>query len=629
MADAGSLFERALRFHQQGRFADAVAAYRDALRRDPKHAAAQNNLGMALQRLGNHDGALRCFEQVAALQPNDARVHINLASAAMQAGRPGLAVDHLATAYRLAPNDFGTRERLVALVGHVVPTGAAPNVEAALDALASDPAVDPGRLVPAVLARLKAAEPVVRALTRITETGRPFRGEPSADLIAALSRPAFLTLLGATIIADDDIETVLTALRSAWLEQAFAMDESPTPDLMAAVALQTHATEWAYDETEAEQEHLEELERRLDAPDARWGAEGGPSLALLAYALYRPLARFAGDARLRRAAVRADGELVRRHVLEPEAEAALAERLPVLTRVTGDVSERVRHQYEVSPYPRWRRLPRRAARPIGDVLAEALDDPSLATDLGRTAPHVLIAGCGTGRHACATATRFAGAKVLAVDLSRASLAYAARQGEALGIGNLTFGQADILELRQLAERFDVVESSGVLHHMADPESGWRVLRDLLKPRGLMRIALYSVRGRAGVDAARQLVAQQHLEPTPDGLREARALIRAQPADAPARAFAASADFFSLSGCRDMLFHAHEDRFTLPRITAALTMLDLEFLGFELPDPRIRTLYRERFPADSRTRDLGNWERLEADNPSLFAAMYQFWCRART
>src|SRR5262249_7675615 len=40
---------------------------------------------------------------------------------------------------------------------------------------------------------------------------------------------------------------------------------------------------------------------------------------------------------------------------------------------------------------------------------------------------VLIAGCGTGQHAIETAWLFAGARLLTIDLSRTSLAYAARK----------------------------------------------------------------------------------------------------------------------------------------------------------------------------------------------------------
>ena len=48
---------------------------------------------------------------------------------------------------------------------------------------------------------------------------------------------------------------------------------------------------------------------------------------------------------------------------------------------------------------------------------------------------VLIAGCGTGQHSIESAMRFEKAKVLAVDLSLSSLAYAKRKTNELNIKN--------------------------------------------------------------------------------------------------------------------------------------------------------------------------------------------------
>ena len=59
---------------------------------------------------------------------------------------------------------------------------------------------------------------------------------------------------------------------------------------------------------------------------------------------------------------------------------------------------------------------------------------------------VLIAGCGTGQHAIETGRRFAGASVLAVDLSLTSLSYAFRKTRELGLQNIAYAQADILKL---------------------------------------------------------------------------------------------------------------------------------------------------------------------------------------
>jgi 2-polyprenyl-3-methyl-5-hydroxy-6-metoxy-1,4-benzoquinol methylase len=51
----------------------------------------------------------------------------------------------------------------------------------------------------------------------------------------------------------------------------------------------------------------------------------------------------------------------------------------------------------------------------------------------------------------------------------------------LGLENIEFAQADILELGSLGRSFDIIESVGVLHHLHDPLEGWRVLLALRGP----------------------------------------------------------------------------------------------------------------------------------------------------
>ena len=48
----------------------------------------------------------------------------------------------------------------------------------------------------------------------------------------------------------------------------------------------------------------------------------------------------------------------------------------------------------------------------------------------------------------------------------------------------------------------------------------------------------------------------------------------------------SIDFYSLSTCRDLLYHVQEIRFDLTEIELMLEKLHLEFLGFEIPEPSI-------------------------------------------
>src|SRR5205085_12512775 len=135
---------------------------------------------------------------------------------------------------------------------------------------------------------------------------------------------------------------------------------------------------------------------------------------------------------------------------------------------------------------------------------------------------------------------------------------------ALGLHTIDYAQADIMRLGALRRQFDLIESAGVLHHLADPYAGWRVLLSLLRSGGLMRIGLYSEIARRGVVAARALVAQAGYGSTPEEIRRFR-LELMQRDDEIARSILEFRDFYSMSECRDLVFHTQEHRVTLPAI----------------------------------------------------------------
>ena len=232
---------------------------------------------------------------------------------------------------------------------------------------------------------------------------------------------------------------------------------------------------------------------------------------------------------------------------------------------------------------------------------------------------VLIAGCGTGQQSIVTARRFAGASVLAVDLSLASLCYAKRMSRAFGANNVEYAQADVLELASIGRTFDVIETSGVLHHLADPIEGWRVLLSMLRPGGFMHVGLYSKTARGQIRSARAYLAGKGAVPTPSDIRRWRQELLST----PMKSVANYADYFSISECRDLLFHVQEHNLTIPDIDAFLRAHNLQFIGFELA-PGIVASYRLRFPEDRSLADLASWHAFETENPATFASMYQFW-----
>jgi SAM-dependent methyltransferase len=236
---------------------------------------------------------------------------------------------------------------------------------------------------------------------------------------------------------------------------------------------------------------------------------------------------------------------------------------------------------------------------------------------------VLIAGCGTGKHAADVASRFQAARILAVDVSAASLGYAARALK--GTKNVAFAQADIMALGDFERRFDHIESVGVLHHLADPLAGWRILTGLLKPGGSMRVGFYSRRGRSRIAAARAALRAAGFDGLSDAdLRAARAHALAAPAGDPARLAAEEMDFYAASGARDFLFHANEVEYAPGELAEMAETLGLRVLGLELTDPEAARRYRAAYPDDPAMADLRRWDAVEGDAPDTFRHMCQFW-----
>ncbi|CAN5510107.1 hypothetical protein BH10PSE11_BH10PSE11_40940 [soil metagenome] len=240
--------------------------------------------------------------------------------------------------------------------------------------------------------------------------------------------------------------------------------------------------------------------------------------------------------------------------------------------------------------------------------------------LGNRALDVLVAGCGTGQHAIQRAQQLQSANVLAIDLSLSSLSYAIRKTKELGVSNLRYAQADILALGD-DKIFDVIDSSGVLHHLNDPLTGWRRLAGLVRSGGLMHIGLYSATARRDVNAARAYLAQQGRTYSVTEVRRLRAEFASRAPGDSLHNITGFSDFFSMSECRDLLFHVQEHQFSIPEIADFVRENGFTFLGFETP---ARTSYLQRFPDDRAATDLANWTVFEAENPSTFAAMYQFW-----
>jgi len=578
-ASISELMLQANRLNQHGQTARAQGVCNQILAREPAHVNALNLLGLILQASGRHKLAAKTLRSAIAADPLNPACHYNLASSLQALGRQDEAALHFKQAIA-----FG--------------------------------------------ARLKSTEdlilqnPTIAACVHLIEEKWPLPVK-SEELFArhslqSIADDLFLRCALETVpLLLAPLEKLLTLIRSVLLHQAIAAPAAADDvivRLFCALARQCFINEYVFAQGDDETAQASRL-RELLIDKIGEGAEISP-LLLAAVGAYFPLHGLPRASLLMgRDWPTVAADLVRQQIGEPLAEAADRDSIVSLTAIEDRVSLQVMQQYEENPYPRW------TVNPIVPIRGQS----AVAPDDNRPARDILIAGCGSGQHAIDVAVINPEARIVAIDISLPSLAYARRKTREAGLRNVEYARADILQLGTLARSFDHIEAVGVLHHLAEPERGWRVLLSLLRPRGEMRVGLYSEAGRAGVVDMRAFIAERGYRPTAEDIRKCRQdILRDADQDRWRRATEA-ADFYTVSGCRDLLFHVMEYRFTIARIKAFLTEQNLVFLGFDI-NPRVIEQFQKRFPDSAALTDLDKWQAFEADNPQTFRRMYVFGVR---
>ncbi len=664
---------------QAGRLDEALADLNEALAIKPDFPAALNNRGQVRRAMGHARAALDDYDSALAVLPDDATLHNNRGNALWDMEQLDEALDAYASALTVRPGyaealcnqgqvqlELGRREDAIAslrqavaagpehsdswlaLGNALVAGGALGEAQGCYQKAASRPALENLALLLLAQGDARAALQVIKPLLAAPDQGQI--GKIFADCIAGLdggdtdlrglletalnapwARPGDLVRAAARFLLDPPSpnDPLLQALLCAAPNVDLALErfltrarhellagELDNVEFAAALARQCFINDYVFACGVDEQQQAHSLRDALAA-----GEKLAP-LQLLALASYFPLGEVPGcEALLQQAWPEALQTVLTQQIAEPADERRLKATIPRLTNITAPVSQLVQAQYEAHPYPRWVRLaPVVPARSVGAYLRRKFPLSAFDRRASLQKEDILVAGCGTGQHSAATAAKFPAAQVLAVDLSRASLAYAMRMS--CHLDNLEHAQADLTQLDG-ERRFDAIESVGVLHHLADPLAGWTKLQALLQPGGFMMVGLYSETARRGLAQARAFIKEQGFAETSDGIRQCRQQMKAEEHAGHFAAILASPDFFSTSSCRDLLFHVQEQSFTLDQVAEFLDKHALNFLGFEL-DGALLQAYRLRFPNDPAATNLKQWQLFEKENPGTFAAMYQFW-----
>jgi tetratricopeptide (TPR) repeat protein/SAM-dependent methyltransferase len=628
----GALLNSSRLLQKMAQLEKAVATSQRALDLEPDNDMAQFWLGVSLHGLGRLSEAETSYRRVLALKPDYPDAKANLALVLQSKGRIQEALPLLFEVVANAPTDKRLRRILADALRRVGFNNAGESERSILLSLCLDDNISMLCLNTAIIEMTKNSEGF-----RILQNSARRDEDPFISIVPAvaafLREPLLLAGLPRMPIPDAAMEEVLTHMRRCILVRSRAVsglaaaDPNVPAEFICAMARQCSYSGYAFFADETELQRVAKLREALqNALQERMASPRTLESSLVVAALYDSLHTLKGCERLLEYPMTEWSEAFRPLVVEQignrKREREIVMQLASITAIDDEISRAVRAQYEENPYPRWTTVESPNIETI-EKLSSRLRPLEKVRVRPRPVP-MLIAGCGTGHHPIQVARTYPDAEILAVDLSLASLAYAARMTERLGISNITYRQADILKLGNLDRRFSVVESVGVLHHLDDPMAGWRILVDLLESDGLMKIALYSEKARSSVRAARKFARSRDFPLTPEGIRDCRHAIMGLPDDHPAKDVMTFTDFFTLDECRDLIMHVQEHQFTLPRIADCLDQLGLQFLGLECSRVT-RDRFREMFPGSGAETKLEAWNQLEETYPETFKSMYTFWC----
>ena len=607
-------------FQGLAEYQKAKSCYEKAIEINPNYIDAHNNLGVIFQRLAEYQKAKSCYEKAIEINPNYPNAHYNLGAVFQELGEYLKALKCFDRALQIDPNDTELLNNLTNSFRFIKIDNTIKNY---LD------------LKKLFIFLFKSKNIYHKHInnninTFLFETKNYNQKETILNLKTPfleneiiknfLNEELLQLVLQKSLLSDVFLENLITKIRS---ELLLTLNSNKDYfNFIISLAEQCWLNEFIYIQSDKEINFVKKLKKKIENDKEINEFE----IAILA--CYTPLnsSKIIINKLLNYKSENIlFNDLIAVQINEPLKEIELSRLIKSFGTIDDSVSKKVREQYEENPYPRWRYTYKIKQKFFLKWIDSEIKPNKIIYNNYFDNPNVLIAGCGTGNHTI-SATKYKNANITSVDLSLASLSYAKRKTDELGFKNIEYLQTDILQLKKLNKKFDIIESSGVLHHMKDPVAGLEILVDILEPHGFLKIGLYSEIARASVVTAREFIKKNNFSNSVEDIKTCRQLLINKKNDQLLQAAVSSIDFYSTSSLRDLLFHVQEHQFTLPEISKILKDLNLEFLGFIHANPLVKKKYSNYFPNDKKNTSLDNWHEFEKRNPETFYNMYQFWIK---
>ena len=630
-----------------GKLQEAELSIRKAIELKPDSAETHLNLGNILKNLGKLQDAVLTYRKAIELKRDFAEAHLNLGNILKDLGKSQDAVLSYRKAIEIKPNYALANYNLGNILNDLG------KLQEALDSYLKAIDIDPelSNVYPKITRFLKDSEPSQFSKLKLKyilnlllerndiphkELFNAFKFAYNNELIINLeiinsdisqidliiNDAVIINALKKIIFYDDNLEKLLIKLRSNICKRIAQNIETITSSelkFIIAFGEQCFLNEYVYSLTKEENLFTNKIIQRC-----RYDKINEIDISILS--CYFPLYKLLDQIPYLKSfnsSNQSFRSLIKLQIAEPLEEIELSQKIKKLGEINDKISQKVKSQYEVNPYPRWRYGNHSAKQKISisESINNEIKPNSISINTGDSQLEVLIAGCGTGQQILHTQI-LKNAQVTCIDLSLSSLSYAQRKIKELEINNVKLIQMDILELNLLEKKFDVILCSGVLHHMDDPAKGLEVLLKILKNDGFLKLGLYSEIARQNIIEARNHIARKKIHPSEDNIRNFRHEIISGDL-INLNSLKNFNDFYSLSECRDLCFHTQEYRFTINQLQEILQSNELKFLGFLLSE-QIKSAYKQYFPEDKKQTNLSNWVKFEEKHPNTFKAMYQFW-----
>ena len=490
-------------YKNTGRIKEALKAYRKSIELNNNNPGAYSNLGNLYRITGDNEQALSHTFKSLELNANNPEAHVNLSAIYKDIGDLDKSLNHTLKSIELNPTNIASLEDLKGFIDEVQ--------------LTQENSSSVMRLYEILLnkkniSHQKLAKIFIQAFLPI------FQEKSSPDSIVATESNRLKALtndwrlrrsLTLMIPPNLEVEKFLTRLRRELLE-LIDQDKNIPEELRALIeslAIQCFLNEYIYPTTQNEKELVKALTQ--DANKSQ--KQSDKNLAIIG--CYESLHNTNLNPEFIKnyaPASNEGSELVKTQYFEPKQEHLIKATLLKDSEITDSTSQLVEEMYEENPYPRFRyadHTPGKLSKPISEVIKKETTKSNLKFRREITSihnnirPEVLIAGCGTGNQII-NASRYRNAKITAIDLSSNSLAYAIRKSKEYEMNNITFKRMDLLEVNKLSSTYDIIECSGVLHHMKNPAKGLKALNKQLRHGGFIKLGLYSEIARKDVVAAR-------------------------------------------------------------------------------------------------------------------------------